>query len=85
MKAHPPHYLPLLSIALFVGLLAGCGDETGSAVTVVDSAGVRITTNPPIASTRLSLTLNSPPVVVLGGLRDDLAEEFLSRSPWMTP
>jgi len=78
------HWAMVLCAIIVSGCLAGCGEETSNTGMTVDSAGVAIISNPPVSTAQWSDVLNPQASVVLGGLRDDLQEEFLSRSPWMT-
>lgn len=63
--------------------LAACGDA-GIRVETTDSAGIRLIENPPVRDVRGTVSLVDPPRTVLGGVRDDLREEFLGRSGYYT-
>lgn len=73
-----------LAVGIFAPVLTACGEFGQSGTVVSDSAGVRVIANPPVADVRNQVFLADSPDVVLGGIRGNLEEEFLSRSGYLT-
>lgn len=75
---------PLVVGSISLCFLLGCEGAPEVQTVMVDSADVVIAVNPPVQDAVDRIRLASEPRVVLGGLREDLEQEFLGGSGYPT-